>query len=160
MTNSKEVHEQMDYARKSIGLHLDPFSMFLLRRGIKTLPLRMERHIENAMAFSKHFEQHKKVKQILYPGLESHPQHEIAKKQMCGFSGMVSIIFDLDDEAVKKAMTKLNLITLAESLGAVGSNTVSPALTKVIIAVIAATPEETTVAYSAFSKAAKASSNG
>jgi cystathionine beta-lyase/cystathionine gamma-synthase len=121
MTNSKEVHEQMDYARKSIGLHLDPFSMFLLRRGIKTLPLRMERHIENAMAFSKHFEQHKKVKQILYPGLESHPQHEIAKKQMCGFSGMVSIIFDLDDEAVKKAMTKLNLITLAESLGAVES---------------------------------------
>lgn len=121
MTNSKEVHEQMDYARKSIGLHLDPFSMFLLRRGIKTLPLRMERHIENAMTFSEHFEKHKKVKQILYPGLESHPQHEIAKKQMCGFSGMVSIIFDLDDEAVKKAMTKLNLITLAESLGAVES---------------------------------------
>lgn len=121
MTNNKDFHEQFDFARKSIGLHLDPLSMFLLRRGIKTLPLRMERHVENAFKFAKHFEGHKKVKQMIYPGLESHPQHEIAKKQMCGFSGMVSIIFDMDDDAVKEAMTKLKVFTLAESLGAVES---------------------------------------
>lgn len=121
MTNNKEFHEQFDFARKSIGLHLDPLSMFLLRRGIKTLPLRMERHVENAMTFAKHFEGHKKVKQVIYPGLESHPQHQIAKKQMCGFSGMVSIIFDMDDDTVKEAMTKLKVFTLAESLGAVES---------------------------------------
>jgi cystathionine beta-lyase/cystathionine gamma-synthase len=121
MTNNKDMHEQFDFARKSIGLHLDPLSMFLLRRGIKTLPLRMERHQENAMKFAKHLEKHPKVKQVLYPGLASHPQHDIAKKQMKGFSGMVSVLFDMSDEEVKEAMTRLNVIILAESLGAVES---------------------------------------
>ncbi|MCB0345209.1 MAG: aminotransferase class I/II-fold pyridoxal phosphate-dependent enzyme [Bdellovibrionales bacterium] len=127
MTNSSDIHTQMDFARKSIGLHHDPLSMFLLRRGIKTLPLRMERHEQNALAFSKHLESHPKVKRVIYPGLKSHPQHDLAKKQMSGFSGMVSVIFDTDTEETKNIVSRLNVITLAESLGAVESLVQIPA---------------------------------
>lgn len=81
----------------------------------------MERHQENAMKFAEHLEKHQKVKQVLYPGLPSHPQHEIAKKQMKGFSGMVSVLFNMSDDEVKEAMTKQKVIILAESLGAVES---------------------------------------
>lgn len=127
MTNTESIRERMDFARKSIGVHLDPMSMFLLRRGIKTLPLRMARHEENAMLFAKHLEAHPKVQTVLYPGLESHPQHEIAKKQMSGFSGMVSVLFDLDVSQTKDMVAALKLITLAESLGAVESLVQIPA---------------------------------
>jgi cystathionine beta-lyase/cystathionine gamma-synthase len=127
MTNDATIRERMDFARKSIGLHLDPMSMFLLRRGIKTLPLRMQRHCENALAFAKHLEAHPKVERVFYPGLPSHPQHEIAKSQMHGFSGMVSALFRLDVEATKKLVSEFEVITLAESLGAVESLVQIPA---------------------------------
>ncbi len=121
MTNLESIRERTDFARKSMGVHLDPLSMFLLRRGLKTLPLRMERHEKNAMLFAKHFEGHKVIKRVIYPGLESHPQHDIAKKQMKGFSGMVSIEFALKEEELKKLVSSFSIITLAESLGAVES---------------------------------------
>ena len=127
MTNDQSVHEQMDFARKSIGLHHDPFSMFLLRRGLKTLPLRMERHQQNALKFAQHLQGHPKVKRVIYPGLPSHPDHEIAKKQMRGFSGMVSVEFALDLETTNKVVSSLKVITLAESLGAVESLVQIPA---------------------------------
>ncbi|MCB0337715.1 MAG: aminotransferase class I/II-fold pyridoxal phosphate-dependent enzyme, partial [Bdellovibrionales bacterium] len=119
MTNDPKIHEQMDFARKSIGLHLDPFSMFLLRRGIKTLPLRVNRQQESAMIFAKHLESHPKIDRVYYPGLESHPQHALAKEQMKGFGGMVSAEFALPTEAVLKLVTLFEVMTLAESLGAV-----------------------------------------
>ncbi len=127
MTSDKAIHEQLCFARKSIGLHHDPLSMFLLRRGLKTLPLRMERHQENAFKFAEHLQAHPKVERVIYPGLASHPDHEIAKKQMKGFSGMVSVEFALDLESTNRVVSSLQVITLAESLGAVESLVQIPA---------------------------------
>lgn len=127
MTNKPEIREKMDFARKSMGLHADPFTMFLMRRGIKTLPLRMEKIQENAFALAKHFESHPKVEKVLYPGLASHPQHDIAKKQMSGYSGMMSVFFKLTNEQAKKLISSFEIITLAESLGAVESLVEHPA---------------------------------
>jgi cystathionine beta-lyase/cystathionine gamma-synthase len=127
MTNSLEIRERTDFSRKSLGVHLDPLSMFLLRRGIKTLPLRMKQHEINAFKFAEHLSSHKKVSRVLYPGLESHPQHEIAKKQMKGYSGMVSVEFNLTDAELHKFVSSFNVITLAESLGAVESLVQIPA---------------------------------
>jgi len=127
MTNDEPTRAQMDFARKSMGLHPDPLSMFLLRRSIKTLPLRMERHQENAMAIAKYFQSHKKVEKVLYPGLESHPQHELAKAQMSGFSGMITVFFKLTNDEAKKLITSFKIITLAESLGGVESLVEHPA---------------------------------
>lgn len=121
MTNKKEFRESMDFARKAIGLHADPFTMFLMRRSIKTLPLRMEKHQENAFAIARYFESHAKVEKVLYPGLTSHPHHAIAKKQMSGFSGMMSVFFKLSNEQAKKLISSFKIITLAESLGATES---------------------------------------
>lgn len=127
MTNNLEIREKTDFARKSLGVHLDPMSMFLLRRGLKTLPLRMAQHEKNAQAFASYLESHKKVSKVLYPGLESHPQHSMAKKQMKGFSGMVSVEFNLNEKELNKFVSSFKVITLAESLGAVESLVQIPA---------------------------------
>jgi cystathionine beta-lyase/cystathionine gamma-synthase len=127
MTNSKEVAEQMDLARKSMGLHIDPFTMFLMRRGIKTLPLRMEKQQANALKFAAYLEKHPRVERVLYPGLPSHPQHELAKKQMSGFSGMMSVYFALSNDEAKTLISSFEIITLAESLGAVETLVEHPA---------------------------------
>ncbi len=127
ISNDSKVREQMDFARKSLGLNIDPFSMFLMRRSIKTLSLRMERHQKNALELAQYFEKHPKVERVLYPGLASHPQHKIAKKQMSGFSGMLSVYFKLGIEESKKLITSFKIITLAESLGAVESLVEHPA---------------------------------
>jgi cystathionine beta-lyase/cystathionine gamma-synthase len=128
MTNSPEIKRQLDFTRTSMGLQSDPFTMFLLRRSLKTLPLRMERHQSNAIAVAKHLETHRRVRRVLYPGLESHPQHHIAIRQMSGFSGMVSAEFDLDISAVSKLIANFRLFGLAESLGGVESLVEQPAL--------------------------------
>ncbi|RMG81022.1 MAG: cystathionine gamma-synthase, partial [Chloroflexi bacterium] len=97
-----------------------PLDCFLVLRGIKTLSVRMERHCENAMKIARFLEDHPAVKYVYYPGLESHPQHELAKRQMRGFGGMISII--LENEAIAKCMvTRTKLFSLAESLGGVES---------------------------------------
>lgn len=117
----------MDFARKSIGLHIDPFTMFLMRRSIKTLPLRMEQHQRNAFLLAEYFENHELVEKVLYPGLKSHPQHDIARKQMSGFSGMMSVYFKLGIEEAKRFISSFEVITLAESLRAVESLVEHPA---------------------------------
>jgi cystathionine beta-lyase/cystathionine gamma-synthase len=127
MTNQQSIRERTDFARKSVGVHPDPLSMFLLRRGLKTLPLRMERHEKNAFVFAKFLESHPLVSKVLYPGLESHPQHAIAKKQMKGFSGMVSAEFSLQEKELHSLVSNFKVITLAESLGAVESLVQIPA---------------------------------
>lgn len=127
MTNNMAIREKTDFARKSLGVHLDPMSMFLLRRGLKTLPLRMAQHEKNALAFASYLESHKKVSRVLYPGLESHPQHAMANKQMKGFSGMVSVEFNLSEKELYKFVSSFKVITLAESLGAVESLVQIPA---------------------------------
>jgi cystathionine beta-lyase/cystathionine gamma-synthase len=128
MTNDSDIKRQLDFTRTSMGLHSDPFSMFLLRRSLKTLPLRMHRHELNAMAVAQYLEKHDRVGRVLYPGLESHPQHSIAARQMSGFSGMVSVEFDLDISSVSKMIANFELFKLAESLGGVESLVEQPGL--------------------------------
>lgn len=127
MTNDPEYKEQLDFARMSIGLNPSPFDVWLTTRGVKTLAVRMEQHQKNALALASFLEKHPKVKHVYYPGLESHPQHAIAAKQMRGFSGMVSVDFDLDFEPLKRMISSFSLITLAESLGGVESLVCHPA---------------------------------
>jgi len=128
MTNNLEIKQKLDFTRTSMGLHSDPFTMFLLRRSLKTLPLRMARHQSNAMILAEYLEGHRMVRRVLYPGLKSHPQHHIAVRQMHGFSGMMSVEFDVDTSAVSKLIAGFRLFTLAESLGGVESLVEQPAL--------------------------------
>jgi methionine-gamma-lyase len=112
---------------KDIGGSPSPFDAWLVNLGIKTLPLRMDRHCENAMAVARHFEKHPKVARVYYPGLESSPYHQLAKRQMSKFGGMVC--FDLVGglEAGRKLMDRVRIFTLAVSLGCVDSLIQHPA---------------------------------
>ena len=102
---------------KNMGGIIDPFAAWLIIRGIKTLPLRMEMHCANAMEIAKYLEQHPKVEKVFYPGLPSHPQHETAKKQMKNFGGMISFEVKGGLEAGKTLLNNLRLCRLAVSLG-------------------------------------------
>lgn len=126
-TNNKEWKDHLDYARKAIGFNPSPFDAWLLSRSIKTLAVRMERHQQNAWELAKRLSKHPKVKTTIYPGLESHPQHDLAKKQMSGYSGIVSVIFNTDLQQTKKLISSFKLVKLAESLGAVESLVCHPA---------------------------------
>jgi len=127
MTNNKEIKEALDFARMSMGLNPSPFDVWLQTRGVKTLALRMEKHQQNALAIAKFLEAHPKVSKVYYPGLQNHPGHDIAKKQMTGFSGMLSVEFNLSLEATKKLISSFKLFSLAESLGGVESLVCHPA---------------------------------
>lgn len=121
MTNHDEIKQHLDFARKSIGVNPSPFDAWLLTRGVKTLALRMEQHQKNAFAVARFLASHPKIKQVYYPGLETHRNHEIAKKQMTGYSGIVSVEFNLSLDETKKLITSFRLLSLAESLGGVES---------------------------------------
>lgn len=121
MTNDIKMKEQLDFARKTFGVNPSPFDCWLVMRGAKTLALRMEKHQSNALHIAQFLEKHPKVKKVYYPGLESHPSHAIAKKQMRGFSGVLSAEFHLTLEETKKLITSFRYICLAESLGGVES---------------------------------------
>jgi cystathionine beta-lyase/cystathionine gamma-synthase len=128
MTNDGSIREQLAFARTAMGLHCDPMTMFLMRRGMKTLPLRVHRQQESALRFARHFESHPLVERVIYPGLESHPQHDIAKKQMNGFGGMLSLLFAATVEETMRIVSSFEIFTLAESLGAVESLVQQPAM--------------------------------
>ncbi|REH56167.1 cystathionine beta-lyase [Tenacibaculum gallaicum] len=122
MTKNAELAEQLHFIQFAAGAIAGPMDSFLALRGVKTLHLRMQRHCENGKAVAKYLSAHPKVSEVLYPGLKNHPNHEIAKKQMGAFGGMVS--FRLKDESKQAALTFLEntqLFTLAESLGGVES---------------------------------------
>lgn len=121
MTQDQEFKKQLDFARKTLGSNPSPFDCWLISRGIKTLAVRMPQHEKNAMQIAEFFLQHPRVKNVYYPGLPSHPQHEIAKKQMRCFSGVLSAEFHLSLEDTLKFISNLKLFTLAESLGGVES---------------------------------------
>lgn len=124
--NSDELYDRYKFVQNSIGAVLSPFDCWLLLRSIKTLAVRMDKHNENAITVAKFLEDHSKVKKVFYPGLQSHPQYSIAKKQMRGFGGIVS--FDVDNfEFAKSLLKKFKLFTLAESLGGVESLVCHPA---------------------------------
>ncbi len=126
-TNSKELASEIGFLQNSIGAVLGPQDSWLVQRGIKTLALRMEAHSANAQKIAEFLETSKAVSKVYYPGLNSHPGHEIAKKQMSAFGGMIS--FELTDEnAVKDFVENLSYFTLAESLGGVESLIEVPAV--------------------------------
>lgn len=121
MTNDLKIKEQLDFSRKAVGLNPSPFDAWLVNRGVKTLAARMQLHEKNGMAIARFLQNHPKVKKVYYPGLESYPKHDLAKKQMRGFGGMVSVEFNLSLEQTKKLIASFKLFALAESLGGVES---------------------------------------
>jgi len=126
MTNDDDDAERLRFIAKSVGATLSPFEAWLIQRGVKTLALRMERSELTACRIVELLDAHPKVDAVYYPGLESHPQHELAKRQMDGFGGMVAFeVADLD--AVKRVLDSLSVFTLAESLGGVESLISHPA---------------------------------
>jgi cystathionine beta-lyase/cystathionine gamma-synthase len=113
-----EDAEKIYFLQRSAGAGLAPMDCFLVSRGIKTLAVRMAEHDSNGMTIAQHLAQHPKVKRVLYPGLPSHPQHKIARKQQTGFGAMIS--FDLGSmEAARQLLNHVKLCSLAESLGGV-----------------------------------------
>ena len=126
--DNSELAEQMAFLQNSIGAVQGPFDSFLALRGLKTLHLRMKAHCENAMALAQWLETHPAIEKVIYPGLASHPQHELAKRQMDGFGGIISIVLKGGFEAAKRFCENTRLFTLAESLGGVESLVNHPAV--------------------------------
>ena len=121
VTNDQDVHERLQFLQNAVGAVPGPFDCFLVLRGIKTLAVRMDRHGENAMKIARFLENHPKVKRTIYPGLESHPEHAVAKKQMSGFGGIITFFIHGGLEAAKDFLEKVKVFSLAESLGGVES---------------------------------------
>jgi len=121
MLKDKELYEQLKFVQFAAGAVPSPFESFMFLRSIKTLAVRMEQHAKNSQQIAEFLAAHKKVKKVHYPGLKSHPQHELAKRQMSGFSGMVSFDMNGTYDDVVKFLKKLKVFTLAESLGGVES---------------------------------------
>jgi len=126
ITNNEKIHERLRYIQNAVGSVPSPFDCWLILRSTKTLAVRMERHNSNAMKIAKHLEKASYVKKVYYPGLESHPQYQLAKKQMSGFGGMISVELGYI-EVVKKLLKNVKVFTLAESLGGVESLISHPA---------------------------------
>jgi cystathionine gamma-lyase len=120
--------EQLGFLQNSVGAIQGPFDSFLVLRGIKTLALRLERHCSNALALAKWLEREPKVRKVYYPGLASHPQHALAKRQMNGFGGIISVELDTDLAGARRFLEACSVFTLAESLGGVESLIEHPAL--------------------------------
>ncbi|MFF1837585.1 cystathionine gamma-synthase [Streptomyces sp. NPDC058231] len=116
-----ELGEELAYHQNAMGAVAGPFDSWLVLRGIKTLPVRMDRHCENAAKVAELLTRHPKVTQVLYPGLPEHPGHEIAAKQMKAFGGMVSFRVQGGEEAAVEVCNRAKLFTLGESLGGVES---------------------------------------
>ncbi len=126
ITSSEKIHERLRYIQNAAGGVPSPFDCWLVLRSTKTLAVRMERHNKNAVELANYLEDSKTAKKVIYPGLHSHPQHELAKKQMRGFGGMISADFG-DADLAKKLLKNVKIFTLGESLGGVESLISHPA---------------------------------
>ncbi len=125
-TNDDAIAEQLAFLQKSLGAVPGPFDCWLVLRGVKTLAVRMDRHCQNAAAVAAFLEKHPRVERVLYPGLPTHPGHDIAARQMRGFGGMVSFLLESEQEAVD-LVARTHIWKLAESLGGVESLIEHPA---------------------------------
>ena len=128
VTNNKELYDKLQFLQNAVGAVPGPFDCFLVLRGIKTLAIRMERHERNAIKIAQFLENHPKVRRVIYPGLSSHPQHELAKKQMTGFGGIVTFFIKGGLEAARRFLERVKIFSLAESLGGVESLIEHPAI--------------------------------
>ena len=105
------------YERGLLGASMDPHQAWLLIRGLRTLPLRMKQHYENALNIARYLEKHPKIDSVIYPALESHPQYELGKKQMCGYSGLFSFIMGCDSKSAQKLINELHYFQVGPSWG-------------------------------------------
>lgn len=128
MMNDDEARKKLFTLQNSIGPCHSPFDSWLVLRGLKTLAIRMEAHAKNAMIVAQYLEKHPKVEKVVYPGLKSHPQHAIAKKQMLGYGGMITFFLKGDIKKSMKFLSNVKLFALAESLGGVESLIEHPAI--------------------------------
>jgi len=127
VTTTDELSQKVQFLLNAMGTCAAPFDCWLVLRGIETLPVRMRQHEENALAVADYLERHPKVKRVLYPGLKSHRGHQIAKRQMKGFGGIVSFEPEGGIEAANAFLRKLKVFSLAESLGGIASLAEHPA---------------------------------
>ena len=116
-----ELADQILYLQNAVGSIMSPFDSFLLLRSLKTLAVRMERHCENAMKIASFLESHEAIEKVIYPGLKSHPHHELASKQMQGYGGMITLILKGGLDSAKLFLERTEIFSLAESLGGVES---------------------------------------
>jgi cystathionine gamma-lyase len=128
VNDNKDISDRLKFIQNATGGILGPFDSFLALRGVKTLDVRMERHCNSAMKIAEWLAKHKKIDKVYYPGLTSHPQHALAKKQMAGFGGMITAIVKGDIEASRRMLSACKVFTLAESLGGVESLIEHPAI--------------------------------
>ena len=128
VSSDQSLSDQLTYLANATGSVMSPFDSFLVLRSLKTLAVRMERHCANAMQIADFLEKHEAIEKIYYPGLESHPQHDIAAKQMSSFGGMISIVLKGGLESAISFLERTKLFTLAESLGGVESLIEHPAI--------------------------------
>ena len=126
--DNPDLRDQIRFLQNALGAIASPFDSFMLLRGVKTLALRMQRHCENGLRIARWLEARKDVVKVIYPGLESHPQHDLAKRQMHGFGGMITVILDRDLSGTRRMLERTRLFTLAESLGGVESLIEHPAI--------------------------------
>ena len=124
----EDLAEQLAFLSNSIGSIMSPFDSFLVLRSLKTLAVRMEKHCENAFEIARFLEEHEAIEKIYYPGLSNHPNHEIAKKQMNGFGGMITIVLKGGLKTATTFLERTKIFALAESLGGVESLIEHPAL--------------------------------
>ena len=128
VTSRQDLAEKLQFLSNSMGGVQGPFDSFMCLRSLKTLPLRMKAHQENAMAIARFLESHPKVEKVIYPGLESHPQHALAREQMHGFGGMITFYIKGGMDSARKFLENVNVFALAESLGGVESLIEHPAI--------------------------------
>ncbi len=126
ITSDEKIHERLRYLQNAIGSVPSPFDCWLTLRSTKTLALRMKQHNENAMKIAEYLDNQSYAEKVIYPGLKSHPQYQLAKKQMSGFGGMISVDFGTFEKA-KKVLNGVKIFALAESLGGVESLICHPA---------------------------------
>ncbi|MEP6709308.1 MAG: PLP-dependent aspartate aminotransferase family protein, partial [Verrucomicrobiota bacterium] len=126
--DDKDLGDRIAFLQNAVGAIAGPFDSFLALRGLKTLALRMERHSDNALEIARFLANEPKIASISYPGLKEHPQHELAKRQMRGFGGMITVVLDSDLAGTRRFLENTHLFSLAESLGGVESLINHPAL--------------------------------
>jgi cystathionine gamma-lyase len=126
--DNAELRDQLTFLQNAVGAVASPFDSFLTLRGMKTLALRIQRHCENAQRIAEWLAGRSGVAKAIYPGLASHPQHALARRQMHGFGGMVAAVLDRDLEGTRRMLERTRLFTLAESLGGVESLIEHPAI--------------------------------
>jgi cystathionine gamma-lyase len=128
VVNDQSIAEKIQFLTNSMGGIQGPFDSYLALRSLKTLPIRMKTHAENGMKVAEYLEKHPMVEKVIYPGLKAHPQHELAKKQMSGYGGMITFFIKGGMDASRKFLESVEVFALAESLGGVESLIEHPAI--------------------------------